>query len=517
MKKPGNHSSGPSHSTPDRAHSTPDRDRHFATDHLSKGLRVRSIKGGRVSLVAQFTKFFISIGATAVLARILTPEEFGLVAMVMAFTTIASSFRDMGLTTATVQTSNVNHDQVSTLFWINLAFGALLCGVVSAASPGIAWFYGDSRAILVAIVLSTSFVLAGFGAQHQAILRRQMKFSILAAINVSAAVISALVAIAAALKGASYWSLVAMHTTLAAATSLGCWIACRWRPGLPSRATGLRSLLSFGGHLAGVSLILSLTRTADKALLGFAHGAGQVGLYNRAFNLLVIPVSHVAEPITGVAIAAMSRLQHDHDAYRSFYRKGILVFSSLTIPFVAFASVSAKPLVYTLLGDQWTDSIPLIPFLVPAALVISIRPATYWVYASIGHSRRQFLWSIACAPVIVLSLTIGMHWGAVGVAIAFSSALCLTGLPELPYCFRTTPVGLSDFAHALWRPVASSLVSGSLVFSLVLPLTDDWPSWLCLLLNLVVFGLFYVLSWVLLPGGLSTVRDVIDLRKQPPP
>lgn len=487
-------------------------DRHFATDHLRKDLRLRSIQGGRISLLSQIAKFIITLGTMAVMARILSPAEFGIVAMVMAFTHIAASFRDMGLTTATIQSSTVDHLQVSTLFWINVLFGAFLCLVVVAASPFIALFYGDPRITAIAAVFSFSFIIAGLGAQHQAILRRQMRFTALSAIVVSASILSSLVAIGAALKGAGYWALVAMHLTLEMSITVGAWIACRWKPGAPARVKGVRPLLSFGGHLAGVSLIASLTRVVDKVLVGYASGAGQAGLYSRSYNLLVIPLTQTAQPITNVAVAAMSRLRSDAGAYRSFYRKGAVIFLSLTVPFVAFSFVSAESLVYTLLGDQWTDSIPLVRLLAPAAFITTIRPTIIWIYLSNGQSRRQFLWSLCSFPVVILSLAAGMKWGATGIAIAFSSALVVTGLPELPYCFRYTPLTISDYLSVLWRPVLSSILAAVVLYAAIVFFTGGMVYWICLLVNLFLFYIVYSICWLVFPGGIAMIRDFLGRR-----
>jgi len=279
----------------------------------------------------------------------------------------------------------------------------------------------------------------------------------------------------------------------------------------------MRALLSFGGYLAGVSLVYSLIRTIDKVLLGYASGAGQVGLYNRSYNLLIIPLTQVAEPLNNVAVAAMSRLQHDSTAYRSFFRKGVLLISSLTIPFVAFSSVSAESLVYTLLGNQWTSSIQLLRLLCPAAFFIAVRPSVLWVYASIGQTRRQFFWVIFVAPVIFLFILVGMQWGATGVAIAFSTAMFLTGFSELPYCFRTTPIKLSDFGFAIWRPVTSSIITAGILYFLFIPFMPETAYWIQLVSNLLFFGFVYSLTWLGLPGGIRTVKDILEIRKKTHP
>jgi len=307
-----------------------------------------------------------------------------------------------------------------------------------------------------------------------------------------------------------------MHIGLMLGVTVGCWTACRWRPGPPARVAGLRSLLSFGGHLAGVSFLTALTRVVDKILLGFATGARQVGLYNRSYNLLVVALTQVAEPITIVAVAAMSRIRNEHAAYRSFFRKGTLFYLSLTVPFIAFSLVSAEALVYTLLGNQWTTSISVVRLLSPAALIVVFKVPLAWVYFSNGQSRRQFLWSLYTAPVVFLLLAAGMRWGASGVASALSAGFLITGLPELPYCFRTVCVRVSDFAQALWRPALSSMLAAFAVHLALLTVTAELASGIRLLIELFGFSLIYLLCWLSLPGGVSLAKEALNLRRENP-
>jgi len=157
----------------------------FDTAHLSSDLKKRSLRGGAVTLGTQGTNFVIQLGSTMVLARILTPDDYGMMAMVVAITGFATLFINLGLSTAVVQRAEINHAQVSTLFWINAAIGAFVTLLVAGLSPVIAWFYHTPELKWVALALSFNFIINGLGVQHHALLNRQMRFVALAVIQVA--------------------------------------------------------------------------------------------------------------------------------------------------------------------------------------------------------------------------------------------------------------------------------------------------------------------------------------------
>jgi O-antigen/teichoic acid export membrane protein len=224
----------------------------------------------------------------AVLARLLTLQDFGLISMVTAFTGLASLFRDMGLSMATVQRPHIDHAQVSTLFWVNVAISVVITSITAMLGPLIAWFYGEPRLKWITIVSAVAFIFGGLTVQHQALLRRQMRFTALAIIDVGSMLAGIIVAITSSLYGAGYWALVLNQLVVGITTAMGVWLLCDWRPGLPVGHSGVRSMLAFGGNLTGANVLNYFVRNFDNILIGWYWGAQQLGLYTRAYQLLVI-------------------------------------------------------------------------------------------------------------------------------------------------------------------------------------------------------------------------------------
>ncbi|UCG53776.1 MAG: lipopolysaccharide biosynthesis protein [Candidatus Latescibacterota bacterium] len=490
-----------------------DPERFLRVDHLGTDLRGRSVRGGAVTLGSQGGKFLLTLGSTAILARILTPEDFGLIAMVIVIIGFIGIFKDMGLAMATVQRAEINHGQVSTLFWLNLAISIGIMAITSALAPLLAAFYKEPRVTGITVVLAITIIFSGLTVQHQALLRRQMRFAALAVVEVSALLIGAAVAITCGLAGFRYWSLVILHVVREIVTMFGVWVLCGWRPGAPVRKSGVRSMIAFGAHLTGFNIVNYVARNVDKMLIGWYWGAAPLGLYNNAYRLLLLPIQQINVPLTSVAVPTLSRLQEQRERYRAYYRRGVLLTVAAGMPIVAFLFVAAEKAVLTFLGSQWLDAVAIFRAFGPAAFIGTFNVATGWVYVSLGTTRRQFAWGIFGSAVTVLAYVIALPWGPIGVAAAFSVTLVVLRFPSVVYCFRRSHLELSDLGVALWRPAMASLAAGGALFGLNTMFEIPVPVGVGLALDFVFYAGLYLLVWLLLPGGRQSIRDILEIAR----
>lgn len=431
---------------------------HFATEHLKSDLKARTVRGATATFVGQGVKFLLQIGSTMVLARLLTPDDFGLVAMVTAVTGFIMIFKDLGLSMATVQREEINHAQVSTLFWINLALSALSMLITLALAPVIARFYGDTRLTAITAALSVAFLFGGLTVQHQALLRRQMHLTAVTFIDVAAMASGILTAIICAWIGLRYWSLVWMQIVTALATAAGVWIASGWIPGLPTRRSGVRSMLKFGGHLSAFNFVNYFARNLDNILIGRFYGAEPLGLYSRAYSLLLLPIGQITAPMTAVAVPALSRLQNDPERYRSYYLKAVKIIAYLSMPLIAVMGVVSEEIVYFVLGENWLDSSAIFTALVYAAFWSPVAVTTGWIYVSRGETHRMFQWSLVITPLTVVAFLIGILWGALGVAIAYSITVTLQIIPQFWFALKNAPLSVWNVLAAINRPFFLSLI-----------------------------------------------------------
>ncbi|UCH83937.1 MAG: lipopolysaccharide biosynthesis protein [Candidatus Latescibacterota bacterium] len=499
--------------SPDTQTTRSDPNRFLRVDHLSTGLRRRSTRGGAVTIVGQGVKFLLTLSSLAVLARMLTPEDFGLIAMVIVIVGFIGIFKDMGLAMATVQRAEITHDQVSTLFWLNLGISVGIMIVTSALSPLLAWFYKEPRVTQITIVLAAAIIFSGLTVQHQALLRRQMRFAELAVIEIVALFAGAAAAIVGAASGLGYWALVILHVVREIATMVGVWTCCRWRPGAPVRKSGVRGLLSFGAYLTGFNIVNYFIRNLDKMLIGWYWGAAPLGFYNNAYRLLLLPIHQINNPLTSVAVPTLSRLQNQHERYRAYYRRGLTLTVAAGMPIVVFLFVAADKAILTVLGPQWADAVPIFRALGPAAFIGTFNFATGWVYSSLGTTRRMFHWGLIASVFSVIAYVVGLRWGPVGVALAYSILIVLMRYPSILFCFHRSHLRPGDFLVPLARPASASIAAGVLLFALTSTFSVPGPPVVSLGFELVIYLAAYILVWLLLPRGRQSARDIMKIVK----
>lgn len=429
-------------------------DFYFRTDHLQADLGGRTVRGGAVTVVSQAIKFLISMVATVVLARLLTPQDYGLVGMVAVVIGFVSMFKDLGLSTATIQRAEINNAQISTLFWINLALSLAVMLVTAAIAPVIARFYHEPRLVSITLAYGCGFLLAGLTVQHEALLRRQMRFTALAGAEVFSILAGVVTAILMAWSGAGYWSLVGGALSMNLAYLMGIWILCGWRPGLPVRNAGVRSMLVFGGNFTGFSIVNYFARNLDNMLIGWWWGAAALGLYAKAYQLLLLPLDQINSPISAVAVPVLSRLVDSPDRYRQAYLRILEKIAIMTMPLMAFMIVTSDWLVLLLLGPKWIGVSRIFALLAIAGFVQPVTSTTGWLFLTQGRPHHMFQWGLIGSSLIVASIAIGLPWGAVGVATSYSLGfVCITVPLLLWFVGRSGPVRAGDIYLAV-APIA---------------------------------------------------------------
>lgn len=429
-----------------------------------KDLKERTIRGGYARGAALAANFLLRIGSLVILARLLTPKDFGLLGMVTAFTGVLSLFRDFGLSAAVVQLATVTEEQSSTLFWINVLVGALLTLIAVLAAPAVGYLYHEPRLVLVTMIVAVGFLFNGAGVQHSALLQREMRFSALALIDIVALFVSTVLAIGAAKAGLGYWSLIVMTVCLPLVTTIGLWLASKWVPGMPHREIGIRSMMRFGGALTLNGFIVYIASNCEKVLLGRFWGAEALGIYGRAFQLIRIPTDNMNTAVGEVAFAALSRLQGDPIRLRSYFLKGYSLVVAFTLPITIACGLFASDMILVLLGPKWKEAIPIFRLLAPTILVFAIANPLGWLLSSLGMVRRGLKIAMVISPLMIMSYILGLPYGPKGVACAYSIVMTLWIVPAILWCVHGTPISGRDILLAISRPLASIIPIAGLVF-----------------------------------------------------
>jgi O-antigen/teichoic acid export membrane protein len=423
----------------------------LSTGHLLEDIGTRAVSSGLVTVSAQAAKFFLNFAAAAVLARLLTPREFGLVGMVLGITGLVGLFKELGLSTATVQRDIITQQQVSNLFWVNVCVSGILTGLCFGLAPLVASFYHDPRVKGIMMALSLTFLVSGSTVQHQALLARQMRFRAIAKIELISMLLGFTSACCLAKVGFGYWALVAQQLAAVATNLVLTWYTSGWRPSMPTRNSGVGPMLSFGAHLTMADFLGLLMANSDSILVGRVFGAEPLGLYTRANVLLARPLQQVLAPINAVLTPVLSRLQNDTERYRRSFMHAYETLALITFSFSAMCLVLASPLILVVLGPKWKDVIPLFSAFAVVAVSWPLGEAAVWLFQSQGRGREQLHNHTLGGAVTLASYVIGLHWGPLGVVVLLAITSMAIRLPIVYYfAGRSGPVATSDLWRAFW-------------------------------------------------------------------
>jgi PST family polysaccharide transporter len=465
-------------------------------DPAMEALKEKTIRGGAAKLVGQIASLLLRLGTLVVLARLMDPSDFGLVAMATAVTGLFDVFATGGLSAATVQKAEVSDAQVSTLFWINIAIGVLLAILCVASAPLLSAFYHEPRAAWVLVALGPAFAFSAAGVQHFALIQRELRYVTIAVIDVTSQAIAFLVGVGLAFAGWGYWALVVNVITAPFAATIFAWSASGWRPGRPRLDSEIGSMLRFGGTITLNVLVVYVGYNLEKVLLGRYWGPDALGLYGRAYQLINLPTSALNSAIGGVAFAALSRLQNDPARFKSYFLRGYSVVLSMTIPTTIFCAVFSDDLIMVLLGPKWTEAALIFRLMAPTILIFGIINPLSWLLLSIGLQERSLKIALVIAPLVSCAYLVGLPYGPNGVALAYSAAMTLWVVPHVIWCLHGTVISVRDLLLAAGRPFLSGAVA-----ALVAVVIESYAAQHDSSLVRVVLGgtvMFGVYAWFLL-------------------
>jgi PST family polysaccharide transporter len=470
----------------------------------------RPLRSGALMLVSHGVQLAVGVGAVMILARLLTPRDFGLLAMASLLLDLVRSLRDFGLPMAVVHEAELDRAQLSRLFWVNLRIGAVVTLAAFLLAPVAAWFFGEPVLVGIVIAIASGAFVQGLANLHLGLLRREFRFRAITVMEIASLLAGAAVGVGAALLGAGYWALVAQQVVQLLSQAVLLFALGGFRPqrGVGSDAASVRSMLRYGRQTTYARVFGFLGREIDRALVGRFTDAAALGLYASAQRWSNFPVRQIYLPLLGVAVATLSRLQRDPPRYRAFAGAAFTGVFAAALPALAFLCVRAEDVILFLLGDQWLGAVPLFRILAVGAFFGSSTRLTKWVYLSKGRTRHQFQWTLVSTPVMVGGAAIGIPWGATGIALGYAGATILLAGPAMLFALAPSPLGRSALLAAAWRPACASVLAAAVLETL--PGEALWPRVLSLrlLAQAMAFGSLYLGAWAMLPGGITRLRRI---------
>jgi PST family polysaccharide transporter len=432
-----------------------------------QGLRQAAVRGAGVMIFAEGASFAVQMGATLVLARLLTPDDFGVVSMVTTFSLQFYSVGLNGFTEVILQRDELHDSLASNLFWINIGIGALLTVGFAALGPLLSHFYHDSMVTRVAEGMSLTILAGSFSVIHLALLKRAMRFTSVSANRVFARVFSFVLAIVLAAMGWKYWALVAGYISQEVMMSIGAWYLCRWTPSLPRRTPGTGAAVKFASNVFLHFGFSYSSGNTDNLLVGWRFGASALGFYKKAFDLFYLPANQLLSPMSSVAIATLSRFNRQREQYQRYFLLGVSVLAFLGMGIGADLTLAGRDMIRILLGPNWAETGRIFEFFGPGIGVMLLCNTHGWIHLSIGRPDRWFRWGVIEFLCTVGLFVIGLHWGPEGIALAWTTSYFILMFPAFWYAGKPIDFGVGPILAVVWKFFVSSAVAGFSAFWIV--------------------------------------------------
>lgn len=471
----------------------------FFDDHKQQaGLGRQSLRGGAIVITSRAVNAMVQFGSVLFLARLLTPEDYGLVAMVTALMGFAPVLVDLGTRDAVVQRVSITEGEVSTLFWLTVGVGCAFALAIFASGPLIAAFYKEPRLTAIVWVSSLTFVAVALTAQHEALVRRAVMFRELAIIGITANAVSAGGAIVMAYCGLGYWALVSRPVAMYSLTAAGIWWYCGWLPGKPVVTSGLRQMVRFGLNLSGFSLTDFVGRNSDRVLIGRRLGARTLGYYQNALfvyeNLLEILVFSLHQ----VAVSSLSKLQDDLEELRRSWAKALSTVAFYAMPAFGILATISADLIVVLLGEKWAPAGALLSVLALRGIPHSAERTLGWLHVVGGRTDRFLRWGLLATCVQLLALVCGLPFGPFGIVWAHVCSMYLLFVPALAYAGRPLGIGVRDVIEVIGAPLAGALAAAGVGFALRASFLTGVPA----IERMAILVLVYLATYLVVVVGL---------------
>ena len=470
--------------------------------------RTSAISGAFFSGVGQGVRFLTHAAAIVILARLLTPSDFGLTAMVYPIIFFAVTLQEAGLGAAVIQRRDISQKELNTVFWLNVLFGLVLAGALIASAPAISAFFREPRLTPLTMASGGLVLLGALAAQPMALLNREMKFRHIAVIDIASLICGLVVSVTVAYVFRTYWAIWLLSLASTGTTLILALVFSGWRPGLPGRFADVADLVRFGGHMTATDIFGHISRSLDKVLIGRVWGGDALGLYDRAYKLMMLPVFLITMPLKRVVVPLLVRTRSDPLRYRSIYLRSTQTSLLMVVPGIVVLVAAPYQVIDVLLGRKWLDAAPIFAWLSLGALVQSMHATLFWLYVTQERARDLSIIAIFGSTLTCGLYFVGLPWGAVGVAMAFACGEIIKAPFYFWWATRRGPVQLGQIVSASAPFALAAVASWAAVWGLckALPIA---PFPLVLLCGLVSYAVA-LLTVSLTPQGRTCLGDVLD-------
>lgn len=483
----------------------------------AEGLRRTAVRGAGAAIAGSAGGFAVQFGSVVVLARLLSPSDFGIVTMVTTFSLLLRSFGLNGFTELIMQREEMTDSLASNLFWINLGIGTVLALAFAGSGQLLALFYHNPDVVQVSRVMSLTIGIGCLGYIHLGLLQRAMLFRTTAIISVAGAALQMIVSVVLAMAGWHYWALVWGSVTQTTVSVVGVWLTCRWIPSRPRHASGTGSGLMFATSVYSHFAFSYLTRNTDNLLVGWRFGARALGFYKRAYDLFVLPETQLLAPLSAVVVSTLSRVSQNREQFQRYFLRIISVLALVGMGIGVGFTLVGEDLFRFLFGPGWEEAGRIFALFGPGIGVMLLYNTHGWIHLSIGRPERWFRWGLMEFVCTMALFLLGLRWGPSGIASAWTASYFLLMFPGFWYAGKPIGLGIGPIFSAIWKFFAASAGAGFGTFLIISAMPHQATTQGTLgalqrmLLVSSVFSGLYLGGVILLHWGLKPLNETFSL------
>lgn len=430
------------------------------TDASSKdNLANKAVNNGIITIIEQMIRLILQVSSTSILARYITPDSYGLISMVAVVTNFVAIFKDVGLSIITIQKEHITESESSNLFWINVALSTALGVLVALFSPIVSWFYGRSELIGITIYMGIALAISGISMQHQALLKRNLRFDSIFVINIASYFISLVVMVVMAIYGYEYTTLVVGTLVQNILITLITFFCCRWIPQKYDKHTKIGSMVKFGINVTTFEFVNYFTRNLDNILIGKYCGSEQLGLYSKAYQIVYMPINRIRAPINNVALPIMAKVSTDSQRLRRYFKIQTMILSIIVIPLMMGIFSNARDSILLLFGENWLQMEFVFKVLSFVAIFQPVFSASGTVFMALGRADLHLRAGIYTSACTVISFIIGVNYGVNGVAVAYACSSIITQFISFAILFKNSAIKLYDLVEGVLPTTVSAIIA----------------------------------------------------------
>lgn len=427
-------------------------------------LKSNAIIGVKWISLARLLKQLLQILTLIILARLLSPKDFGLMALAMVVIGFLNILNDLGVSAALIQKRRIGKHLISSVFWLNILMGLTITLLIILTAPFIASLLNSAEVINILRVLSLSFLFSSFTIVQQALFEKELKFKCLGSIEIVAAVFGSVVGIILAFLNFGVWSLVFQTLIMTFINSILIWSNSSFRPIFKMQLSDIKIVSNFGLNLTGFNILNYFVRNADYVIIQKFLGEIQLGFYNLAYRIMLYPLQNITYILSRVMFPVFAKIQDDHGKFRKSYILLVSTIAFITFPLMMGLMAVSDIFVLVIFGEKWENSISVILILAPLGMIQSIYTPAGAIFQSKGRTDIWFKWGLFSGLVFVTAFVIGIKWGINGVATGYLIANLITIYPGLYIPFRLINLKVQTLVKSISKIFYFSLMMMIIVY-----------------------------------------------------